>query len=553
MSSATGSTSQPHDPASFRRNVAGALAVAVFAVLVRLAHLSDTAMWDDESFRFDLATGDRTHVSMGHAPWKEVWDFDPAHPFQLSTYANSLRMLKNDAPYPPGYYLVLHTLMRLGVTEPRHLRVFNALCGGVIAACLFLMGRRRLSAAGAAGAAVLFALSGWDLGISMQLKETALGTALGFASTTVFLWALDGAGWWRWLFSGALLGAAVLSQQQAVYFGLIQVALFFSSPRPWRELGRRAIAGWALGAALVMPWVIWAGPTQLAHLRGVNQQFGGQWSGFSGLPAILELYLGSSLAPLGPDVLRGGWFVVLVAGTALVSVVAFTVARHRGRPVGPTLEIAALGGFIWLGGLACSLLVYVLMRQNQSLWARYSPVFLPAAWLVFAAGFDRLSARFGGGGLPVVFAGLLGLLFLPRPLDPLPLDRYGDWSAATRALRDEVVDGDLIVHAPGSNAIDAFLHVWSHRTRHVVAVEFSDELVDELKRQSRGRPVWMVFAWGFNSQLPKYDEAFARDGWTRKDLPSGADLPVLFERMPPGRIFPDAFTVVGFVPPAPAP
>ncbi len=532
--------------------------VALFALLVRLAHVADAGMWEDEAFRYDLARGDKAHFLVAHGAAPADVLNEASGSTRLGRVSDTLRFLRDESPYAPGYYLVLHAAMVAGVTAPAGLGAVNALSGALLAFSLYSLARKGLGRGGAVLAGVLYALSPWDLGVCMQLKESAPAAALGFASTALLMRALRDGRWLTWLGSGVLLGSALLVQQQSAYWGPIQALLVLLFASSLRTQLPRAVAAWALAGLIYAPWLAWAGRAQLNHLKAVNRLFGGEWGGWSGLPERLTDYVGWSVAPLGPLALRSGTFAAVLGLLVLGFGVWGAVRREKAMPA---LRIVTLGAAIWLGALALAVFTYAVMKQNQALWPRYSPLFLPGAWLAIAAMVEAAAIRLWRGplGWPaevgLVVVGLGGaLLVLPRPLDAIPLDRYADWRPVAQALESRAHDGDLVVHSPGANAYEAFIHLWPKATRHLVGGGPDEALCHQILASAQGAPVWLILSWGKKADLPAWQAFFAKEGWQAIEPPF-APAPSPFQRqdLAPAqtRISPDDITIAGFRPPAP--
>lgn len=511
-----------------RRDLVVATCVGLFAVMVRLAHLSDAGMWEDEAFRFDVARGDQVHFVAGHAQNLEVFRHDPAHTLRVAPLKETLKLLRDSSPYPPAFFVLMHGLMHLGVTSVSWLLLVNALAGGVVAMCLYRLARRGLSVGGALVAACFSALSPWDIGVSMQFKEIGLATALCVASTAVFFAAIDSGKWRWWLLSGALLGLAVNTHQQAVFWGVLQVALLLSAPRDWRRVIPRAVAGWSLGALLFVPWLVYAGGHQFDHLQAVSRGFAAkEGSAWTGVVDQLAQNLGWSLAPLGPMILRAAPILFSLLFVVLSATVWSVFKIRRVPAVTGAPVVVALGGLIWVGSLLMATLLYPSMKQ--SLIARYAPLYLPGAWLA-VAGLFELGAQFVLGerassvtAQATRVVGALGfmLVLLPKPWASIPLDRYADWRGFSETMRDRVADDDLVVHLPGAGAFDAFVHQWPRATRHVVVGDVSRDVIARVAELAAPHRLWLVFAWGRSSERGLWLAELASAGWV--EIPPSVD------------------------------
>lgn len=515
-----------------RTDVVIAACVGVFAVMVRLAHLSDAGMWEDEAFRFDVARGDQVHFVAGQRQSPEVFRNDPAHTFRIAPLGETLRMLRDLSPYPPAFFVLMHGMMQLGVTSVSWLSLVNALAGGVVSMCLYRLARRGLSVGGALIAACFSAMSPWDIGVCMQFKEIGLATALCVASTATLFTAIDSGKWRWWLLSGALLGLAVNTHQQAVFWGVLQVAMIWSAPRDWRRVISRALAGWGLGALLFVPWLVYAGSHQFDHLqtvsRGIAIKEGSAWAG---VVDQLAQNLGWSFAPLGPVILRSPPILFSLLFVVL-SATVWSVFKTRRVPAATGAPVVvALGGLIWVGSLLLATLLYPSMKQ--SLIARYAPLYLPGAWLA-VAGVMELGVQFALGQRALSVAaqatrvlGALGfmLVLFPKPWAPVPLDRYADWRGFSETIRDRVADDDLVVHLPGAGAFDAFVHQWPRATRHVVVGDVSHDVIASVAELAGPHRLWLIFAWGRSSERGRWVSELASAGWVEVVPPVGLFRP----------------------------
>lgn len=524
------------------------LLLAAFAFAVRLFHLSDAAPWEDEAFRVDLARGDLAHYFFSHADLN-LYVNDVAEHDHLASTLDSLRYIRDLSPYPPLYFLLLRVALLVS-TAPAWLSVLNALVGACTALMLWLVFRRFMPAAWVTLGIVLWALSPWDLGIGMQLKESGVATALGFSALAATVWAVDGEGWRRWVLPGAVWGLALLTQQQTLFW-LPVLGLYALTAKPVRarlflQLG---VAG-VVGLSLFAPWAVFAGKKQIEHLQGANLQFGGQWGGLADLPRRLHIYLVDSLEPLTPPAMQAMPLVdVLALVVLLTTIVALALRVREG-----VLRGIAVAGMVWLGALLGVISAYVVMRQNQALWSRYSVLFLPAAWM----GVAGLGALASQRLRPMVQAGvsataLVVVLLLTNHafLSPIPLDRYADWRPPAQLLIDEANAGELVVHNPGSGAWCPLVHQLKKGTRHVALGDFNEDLGTRVYALAEGKPVWVVMSWGFDRNLERWKQLFEGHGY-RMTLgpvrPVQPPYPSLLEALPERHILAEPIVIVRFDP-----
>lgn len=525
--------------ASRKVDVFVAILLSCAALGVRLNHLSDAGLWEDEAFRFDLAVGSVTHLAVSRSSLPYVFQNQPQEPAPLATIEQSLVMVRDHSPYGPVFPTILHLMMMGGASDPSTLMLFNAFCAAMTALLIYAFGRWGLSVSAAAAGTLLFIFSPWDIGVGMQLKETPLATTMGLLTTCLLVLALESRKKRHWAIYGVALGASFLVQQQMVFLTPIHGVLVLLSAKPMRQWFFRVVGAWVLAGLVYVPWFAWAGRNQLAHINA-GKAYGGDWGALAGLPERWLTYLGDSLAPAGPTLARSPFLLgALVLGVLGVFLVRFFRALRRSRQAEPVrwpanaLDITAAGGFFWLGGLLLGTATYLLAQQNQALWPRYSPPYLPGLWLAVGGLLEwsreqlvrnksswlGAPARAWVGHALVVGAALgVGMLLLPHPERALPLDRYADWRGVTTALAREASDGDLVVHSPGGGAFDAFVHSWPRATRHVMLANSTPEQRAEVLALAAGRPVWIVSSWGFTGDAADWDAFFAAAGWTRREV-----------------------------------
>jgi len=537
------------------RHWAIALAVVALTLTVRSFHLADAALWEDETYRYDLALGQREHYQASRRGL-EIFYHQPGQAQPKGTLRDTFELLRNDSPYAPGYFIVLHGLMALGVRAPSSLMWLNAVCAALTALLLYLIARRWLSPSSAWLAALLFAMSPWDIAVGMQLRETALGTMLGWLATWLLYRAIDTSQRSRVALYGLVMGLALVTKQQTIYWLPVHFVLVMIEGRTATRSSVSSLLGaWLVSLAVVAPWLIYAGPQQWTYIRKYNREFSGEWGGIAGLPDRLVEFLQHSIAPIGQ---HGRTLVLLaLALLSLLGMVALVRRLWRRRrdgvwPGPKAADAVGTGVVVWGGAVSAFVFTYWAMRQNQALWSRYSASFLPAVWLMCAGALEvgrlelenLISKRFSTVAA-VSVAIFLAFGLLPHPERPVPLDRYTDWNQVAASLVDRIKPGDLVVHQPPFTCMDAFLHAWPTATRHIASLSLPSEAGrEEILKRAAGKATWIILAWGQGSSAAEWKRTFAEAGWKPID-----SMKVEMSQ-PDGMRDLNSIDVVGYAPPA---
>lgn len=402
------------------------VAAVVLVVGVRLLHVDDRGLWEDEALRYFIAMGNAHMVRSVQVMDEQPITLDQ-RVHRLGSLRDVLRLLRTESPYGPGYYVVLHETMRAtGFRDPALLKQWNVIFAGLTAAALWWLARLGLSRGGAMLVILLYAFSAWDLGVSLQLKEQALATLSVVASTryVLLLTQTPCARPARYaILHGVILGVGLLTHGHVLFLlplhGVFVTATIVGRGPPW--LGRprlrdpsdssrpsphparrlRAGLPWLCGVGLAvfiaLPWLVYAGAAQYEHLQQVNKLFGGTFEGWAGLPHRLWEAARTSLLALpgGLGAAADDGIVWLMLALIVLGATGVAGTRPESR------RLARLAGVVCIGALALAAASYLFMRQNQALWPRYFVLFLPLAWIALAAALDGAVARVARAFLPV--------------------------------------------------------------------------------------------------------------------------------------------------------
>jgi len=340
----------------------GPVAALVIAALVRLHGLGSRSLWTDEGSTWTAAS--------------------------LPLRALVRRCVERDAS-PPLYYLLTKCAIAFGDDEA-HLRLVSVLASLVLVWLTYRLARLALARNGATFAAVLTALSPYQIMYAQEARTYALVGALLVAGVYAHARLTAGGGrraWW------ALVGTTALglwTQSIAALGVLAQGALAVGT-----RAGRRRFGPW-LGAMVVtgvlyLPWA-WYGRGLSEHMASSHWYIEGPDAHgvFKVLRAALLSPLPLVAAPTGsrlhgladylPTLLA--WLLV-----ALSPVVLLALSVRELRAAGPRGRLARLAWAGW--GVPLAAVFLVSLRQPLFI-ARYFVFVTPFVSVLYALGVTRV-------------------------------------------------------------------------------------------------------------------------------------------------------------------
>ncbi|NLF12041.1 MAG: hypothetical protein GX597_09660 [Anaerolineaceae bacterium] len=351
--------------------------------------------------------------------------------------------------HPPGYYLLLHPWLRAAGDSEFAAAYFSLFFGLLLVALAHRLGRRVYGQGAGLWAALLVALSPYNLWYSQEVRMYTMGAALvaGLILATLALlrWERGPVPWWR-LAVYALLGSAAL--WTLYYSAFFLVALNLMVAAWWLARGRRRPAGrrWAVawllaqvGALLLYaPWlpVAW---------RQATQPPVPPWRGFTPLEQVLsETWTALSLGQSADPALA--WPAALL----FALLVALGLVRRGAR-----LRACLLAG----SALLPVLLIYLASLATPLYHVRYAFTYSTAFYVVAGGGLALLWRR----GRPVAWLSLalVAVLSLASIYAYHTDPRYApdDHRAAVRFLAEAWRPGDVVLVDAGY-AYTALLTYW---------------------------------------------------------------------------------------------
>jgi len=460
---------------------------------LRVCFVDVRGMWDDEavSYVLSLGRGDllRASEQLAEQPVRLSDDFH-----RLGSTGELLDALKNDSPYGPLYYLLLHATMRIAGTGSAVvplLRCWNALFAALTAIAVWACARKGLPPAAAGAAAALYAFSAWDIAVGLQLKSYALATFLAAASSWLLLDFADKRGKGKAVLYGVAVGLGILTHYVFVLvpvLHLLWLAVERRHGRNWFGAGAGALVTAAL---IVVPWLLYAGAAQWRYEKGANV---GDFSGIAHLPVLLWRVVRRNLFPISPS----GSLTLDAAVIFVILALAALGIRAGGA--------GRLGAVLWGGAVTVHAAAYLLLRRNDFLWPRYVVLFLPLFWVAVAAGL-QLAVRWIAERSPklrhaalVLAAGVLGLAGWEAAgvasAKNHEVDLFLDWRSAARDLTEHIRPGDVIVHVPRWSAFLGFACYWNQENIHVGWEPGSPQSIPGILALARGnQSVWVLLSW----------------------------------------------------------
>jgi 4-amino-4-deoxy-L-arabinose transferase-like glycosyltransferase len=306
--------------------------------------------------------------------------------------------------HPPLYFWMLH-FWRLGSGDSEFgLRLLSAVVGVLTVAATYRLGRAVGGARAGLLAALLVAVSRFDVWWSQEMRMYALAALLAALSlwAAVRFWERDRlAGLGRYvLFTAAGLYTLYLSVSVMVVANLAWPWVFWRAERRGRALLRWGAAQAAV-LALFAPWLLYA----LGHIP--------TWSSASpvAFDVFLRIYWTVLTTGVPVSVERYLWLTLPILAIFLAGLAALLWTGRRDWRVGRN---AAL---LLLGVLLPAAVVYLVSLPRETFFyspqlaPRYLLIFAPAFYVLLAWGLSRLGERFGpsiSALLSVVVLGVAG-------------------------------------------------------------------------------------------------------------------------------------------------
>jgi uncharacterized membrane protein len=406
---------------AFRPETAALLAILLAAFGLRMAGLGAGSLWYDETVSVYLA--------------------GKALPELAAHTARDI--------HPPGYYLLLHAWLRAAGDSEFAAAFLSLFFGLLLVALAYHLGRRVFGCRAGLWAALLVALSPYNLWYSQEVRMYTLGAVVGVGlileTLSLLRWDRGSTAWGR-LTLYALLAAAAL---WALYYSAfllvalnLMVAAWWLIRRRRRPAGGRWLAGWALaqvGALLLYaPWlpVAW---------RQASQPPVPPWRGFTVLGEVLtETWSALSLGQSGDP----AWFWLAAILFALL--ITLGLAGRRAR-----VEAWFLAGSVLLPVL----LIYLASFATPLYHVRYAFTYSTAFYVLVGAGLDALYRwRRPAAWLSLALIAALALLSI-HAYRTDPRFAPDDHRAAVAFLAEAWRPGDVVLVDAGY-AYPALLTYW---------------------------------------------------------------------------------------------
>lgn len=349
--------------------------------------------------------------------------------------------------HPPGYYLLLHWWQAWVSPTLTHGLEFlfawpSLVCGVLMIALLFALGRRLLEPTTAVIGIWLAALNPFHIWYSQEVRMYTLGALLGLlALWAVIKWRATAQAGWRWLALYAVAGASGLYTLYYFLFVLVALNLIVLL-----ELGfplRRAPfrinrwLQWGLAqVAILLLWSPWVGIFWRQATDPPVPPWRVAWeSGAAVLAAVSEGVSALLMGQSAPNPTSALWLLVVT----ILLLFALHGYANQSRLRASLLRL-------WLYLLVPTALLYLLTYFSTPLYhVRYLFTYAPPLLLLVAAGLTAVGRR--QPWLAVVIGGALlainGMSLQRFWFDPLY--RSDDHRAAVAQLAKEWRPGDLIL------------------------------------------------------------------------------------------------------------
>ena len=332
--------------------------ILLLAFLLRIAFLDAQGLWWDEAFSFSMSTAD------------------------LPT------LMENTFHYrvhPPLYYTLMHFWLILG-HEEFLLRFFSVLWGMISVSIMYLaasiVGGKRLGVL----AALLLAVSPFNVWYSQEVRMYSLTTMLVLAASVAFLRLLRDDALINWVAYGLLSLLALYSDYLYLFAALGHAVFLVILRRRYPAILRKWFACIVVVGVLFLPWILavfttggfysasisWISPARVSDLF---------WT-------LYSLAVGLTTDPRHP--------LYLTAALIALSLVGYGLTSLRQRPRDEQERVAAVS--IWLVlPLLLTLLISLdwPLPQKRSIYIdRFFNPLLPAFLILVGIGIQRaISAR----------------------------------------------------------------------------------------------------------------------------------------------------------------
>ncbi len=366
--------------------------------------------------------------------------------------------------HPPGYYSLLHAWSQVASSSDFSSAYLSLFFGLLLVPLAYRLGRLVFGADVGLLAALLVALSPYNLWYSQEVRMYTLGAVLGMVvllAVVSLLRTPSGTGP-SWSLLGAYVLSAALGLWTLYYFAFLLMAVNLMIIIWWLAGWRRARLGWAwLGrwllaqAVVVLLYLPWL-PTAW---RQVTQPPVPPWRGFASLASVIvatwsALSLGQSVEPI-----RIWPLLVLTAVLFALGLLYKGSADPQAAEGSGLLDTAAsrwlLAGYV----LIPVLLIYLASFVTPLYHVRYAFTYSTPFYVLLAAGLAWLGHRWR----PALALGLaLILVFCGMSIYAYHTDsRYAsdDHRAAVRFLAERWRPGDAILVNAGY-AYPALLTYW---------------------------------------------------------------------------------------------
>ncbi|MBK8837056.1 MAG: glycosyltransferase family 39 protein [Anaerolineae bacterium] len=347
--------------------------------------------------------------------------------FALAPWPAPLEAFAKAGENGPLYHLILRGWLSLGGTSDLALRLFSTLCGMLLLAVIYALGRRLLGPRAAGWATAFAALSPALVWYAGEGKMYALQPLL----ITLALLAVARR---RWIWFGLAALAAMYVHVLSPLFLPVAVVLVWATRRPGERFPWAALAA---GAAVALPLAI---PLLPVVLRGAD--FGHPVVAIDGVVSrLLSLWAFGVARPSDvglPDALAD------IAGLIAAGLAAWGAARLASRPATALLAWMAIPA-----GLLMLLSSRVpLFEPRYLLWAA------PALYLLLGALLAGLR-----GPIRAILAGALGLIACAGLYAQAAAPIRPDLRGAAALARDGHKPNDAIVYVMpyARYAIDHYL------------------------------------------------------------------------------------------------
>jgi mannosyltransferase len=382
---------------------------------------------------------------------------------------------------PPLHYLLVRAATLVLGDSERAARLPSVIAGVGSVWLVFLIGRRLFDWRAGAAAALLLAVSPYQVLYSQEARAYALMECLALASCCLFLRSLEESARWRTrvgfsVVTALMLYAHLYSAFVIVAQNVYYAALWIARARPGLRPGRWALMQAGV-VALFAPWL----PTTYFWTRSVAATF---W---------VERFTA--------DEITRTWWAFVGSGPALMA-------------VGVLAVIGAASARNRRGWAFCALMaatpvvapVVISLIKSPMFTNRYGIVASP--WLSLLAGAGIVALRWRAVQLVALLCvSLLPVLRIDPPPENLARDdARHDWRGAGRFLEQSLQPGDYVA----INAGGAILAYQRYVARRDVEVEgFANATLPVPATRRPGSRVWLVL----HTPMTPPRDILASGGW----------------------------------------